>query len=366
MNLKPKIAVIGLKGLPAFGGAATVGENIIMGLKDKFDFTVFSSRPYTDLATGNYNGINQIVFNGKSKSAFNTLLYYLKSMLYCLFVGKFDLIHLHHAESGFITPILRSRYKVILTMHGIHSRLDSKFNTISNILFRIFDWINIKTANITISVSLPDAIEYRKKFNQKILYIPNGVRIASSYHSKNNSKYICFAANRIYKIKGLHILLKAIKLIDNDIKLKVIGDLDHVKHYKDEILDLIIGMNVEIIKTVDKKKLFEIISDSVLFVFPSNAEAMSMMLLEVAALNVPIIASDIPANRAILDTNEALFFKNDDASDLSEKLNWALNHNDLMSVKAEKAKSKIENYFSWEMICQHYFRLLNLLISSSN
>ena len=29
MKAKPKIAVIGLKGLPAFGGAATVGENLI-------------------------------------------------------------------------------------------------------------------------------------------------------------------------------------------------------------------------------------------------------------------------------------------------------------------------------------------------
>ena len=27
--LKKKIAVIGLKGLPAFGGAATIGENLI-------------------------------------------------------------------------------------------------------------------------------------------------------------------------------------------------------------------------------------------------------------------------------------------------------------------------------------------------
>ena len=33
MNKKLKIAVIGLKGLPAFGGAATVGENIIEQLK---------------------------------------------------------------------------------------------------------------------------------------------------------------------------------------------------------------------------------------------------------------------------------------------------------------------------------------------
>ena len=40
---KPKIAVIGLKGLPAFGGAATVGENIINQLKDNYQFFVYST-----------------------------------------------------------------------------------------------------------------------------------------------------------------------------------------------------------------------------------------------------------------------------------------------------------------------------------
>jgi hypothetical protein len=34
MNInKPRIAVIGLKGLPAFGGAATVGEKIYCTIK---------------------------------------------------------------------------------------------------------------------------------------------------------------------------------------------------------------------------------------------------------------------------------------------------------------------------------------------
>lgn len=59
---KPRIAVIGLKGLPAFGGAATVGENIINQLKDKYDFTVYSVSSHTDLKTGEYNGYKQIVF----------------------------------------------------------------------------------------------------------------------------------------------------------------------------------------------------------------------------------------------------------------------------------------------------------------
>jgi len=44
---KKSIGVIGLKGLPAFGSAATVGENIIAHKIDEYDFTVYSSFSHT-------------------------------------------------------------------------------------------------------------------------------------------------------------------------------------------------------------------------------------------------------------------------------------------------------------------------------
>ena len=46
-NGKIKIAVIGLKGLPAFGGAAAVGENLIEQLKDKYEFFVYATSSHT-------------------------------------------------------------------------------------------------------------------------------------------------------------------------------------------------------------------------------------------------------------------------------------------------------------------------------
>jgi hypothetical protein len=86
MNKKnPRIAVIGLKGLPAFGGAAAVGENIIEQLKDKYDFTVYSVSSHTDLKTGEYNGYKQIVFKKIPFKRFNTLLLYFISST-CVFL----------------------------------------------------------------------------------------------------------------------------------------------------------------------------------------------------------------------------------------------------------------------------------------
>ena len=61
-NEKIKVAVIGLKGLPAFGGAAAVGENIINQLKDKYEFFVYATSSHTAFKTGTYNEVHHIVF----------------------------------------------------------------------------------------------------------------------------------------------------------------------------------------------------------------------------------------------------------------------------------------------------------------
>jgi len=246
-------------------------------------------------------------------------------------------------------------------MHGIHSRPDPKFGLLSNLLFRIFDRINIRTASIVTSVSLPDATEYRNKFNKRILYIPNGVNVPLISNTYSKDEYISFAANRIYEIKGLHILLRALKSANLNMRLKIIGDLSHNKSYQTEIMHLAGEMNVEFVDRVDKNRLFELISNSKFFVFPSKAEAMSMMLLEVAALGVPIIASDIPSNKVVFNHRDVLYFKNDDYQDLSAKIRWALNNPQFMKEKACAAQEKTRIEYSWEGICRHYLRLFNLL-----
>ena len=137
MQTKPKIAVIGLKGLPAFGGAAAVGESIMNCLRADFDFTVLSISSHTTQKSGEINGVSQIVFKNHGTGGLNTLLYYIKSLLYCLFKERFHLIHLHHAESGFITPFLRLKNPVIVTFHGVHKEKSPKFNSLQN---KFFSW----------------------------------------------------------------------------------------------------------------------------------------------------------------------------------------------------------------------------------
>ena len=363
--MKKKIAVIGLKGIPAFGGAATVGENLVNELKEYYDFTVLSISSHASKDDIEVNGVKQKVFKSIGKKGINTLTYYIKSLLYVLF-NKFDIIHLHHSSVGFITPILRLKYKVIVTFHGVFDDQDPKFSRIQNKFIRFSQKMNINFANEIISVSKPDQIFILEKYKREIKYIPNGINVdTNSINIKNKDNFqLSFAAGRIYQIKGLHLVLKALNEINHSIPLVVAGDIDQVQEYKNEISKLSTNLNVNYLGLLkDKKKLFEIIQNSTCFVFPSLTEAMSMMLLEAASLKTPIIASDIPANKAIFSDSEVLFFKSEDYQDLKLKIKYAIDNPEKMKQKAESAYNKLLRDYNWGSIAQEYRIIIESLLN---
>jgi glycosyltransferase involved in cell wall biosynthesis len=219
--LKKRIAVIGLKGLPSFGGAARVGESLIFHLKDDFDFTVYATSNFAN--DENYFGIKQVIFKANSNPTFNTFVYYIKCLLHVMFIEKYDLVHLHHAESGFITPFLKLKYNVITTYHGIFRKeyVDPKFSKSVNRFFKISQFLNLHFSSLNVFTAKPDYAYFQNKWkNKKMIYISNGVDIID-FEDTFKEEYICFAAARIYQIKGLDILLNALQKVNS--KKKTIG-----------------------------------------------------------------------------------------------------------------------------------------------
>lgn len=359
--MSPKIAVIGLKGLPAIGGAAAAGQNIIDQLDREFDFTIYSLSNYIGEKETSKK-YKQIIFKSKRTSGANTLIYYIKSAFHALFFGNYDLIHLHHAESGFILPILKLRYKVVVTFHGTFDKTDPKFGWLTNRFFKFSEYLNLKFADRVTTVSSGN-IEYLiSKGGNDIRYIPNGVNLIHMDEVKH-PKTIVFAASRIYSIKGLHTLVEALNKIKFDGELIVIGSFDHEVGYKQRIDSLINSITVTYTGLISEKdKLFKTISSCELFVFPSVYEAMSMMLLEVVGLRIPVIASNIEANKIVFSPNELSFFNVEDNDDLSQKIIEFYSNPELAHEKAKRALKKVAEEYTWNRIGKMYGSLFEELI----
>lgn len=350
-----KIAVIGLKGLPALGGTSTVGENIINELKEKYSFTVYAISSHTDRSK-TPEGINQIILRKFPIKKLNIFYYYLMSALHAVFKGNYDLIHLHLIDGAYILPILKIRYKVLSTSHG-RPQATMKWSEFINIFFRINERIFLKYSDIVTSVSLPLLDEYKEINPRTVLYIPNGIKALppEAIPAKQEDECILFSARRIIELKGCHLLFEALILSNFKGPVKIIGDLEQVPAYKKRILKLAQKLNVDFVGLItDKKLLMQYIRDSKLFIFPSLKEAMSIMLLEAASVKARLICSDIPENTAVFGDNEVLYFKSSDSADLAEKIQWALNNIEIMDQKSNQAFESLHSEYTWDKIAAKY------------
>ena len=101
-----KIAYLGIKGLPARGGAERVVEAITQRLADRHEITVYCSRRYSD-ENSSVRGVRLVRLPSLAgKYTFMTSLDFLAAW-HALLYGDYDLIHLHNIEAGFILPLLR-------------------------------------------------------------------------------------------------------------------------------------------------------------------------------------------------------------------------------------------------------------------
>lgn len=362
---KPRIGVIGLKGLPAFVGAGTVGENIIINLKEHYDFYVYSTSSHTHLKSGYLNGYYQKVFKKIPFKKFNSFYYYIRSAIHARYNEDFDLIHVHNSFAAFILGILKKKYPIVLTTHG-------SFNIVDK--WKKYAWFwtynnnkHVKKADYLCCVSKYEKRMFKELYNLDAHLIPNGINpvdISKLPTPEIKEPYIFFGSGRIIRSKGLHDLINSLHKINYRGKLIVAGDMEQIPSYKKEILDMIGHLNVEFLGLIKEKSLlFSYIRNSIFFVYPSYVEAMSMMLLEAVTVESPIICSNIIGNKDILNDDEVLFFNSEDSDDLAEKISWALNNPAEMRNMAIKAKKRFIDNYNWKNIAEQYKLIFEQLLN---
>jgi glycosyltransferase involved in cell wall biosynthesis len=367
-----KIAYLGSKGLPSKSGTERVVEAITNGLSGKHEITVYCDSRYTPKGT-EVEGIHLIrVFTPKGKRLQATSLF-IASAIHSL-INKYDLIHVHGVDTCFVLPILRLKYRVVATSHGAPGRLTpNKWGKVDRFLIRLMELPFVYLSNITTSVSQPDADYLNARYHRNVMYVPNGVSGSVKPNIDRAEEkliqlgitpgnYLLFSAGRIDPIKGCHLLLGAVNRLKKTIKLVIIGDLNQVPSYSDHLRKIADEKQVVFIPPIqDRELLFGMVKLARVFVFPSIHESTSMMLLEAASLQTPIVCSDIPENRAIMHEN-VLYFRSEDEQDLADKLKWALDHPCEMSSLGTKASEDVQDNFSWENITRQYEEIYKALI----
>jgi len=284
---KMKVAMIGLRGIPAkSGGVETVVENLApLLVKLGCEVTVYCRNPYCKERPKMFKGvklrylpsINIKIGESISHSTFST---------FDVLFRKYDIVHYHAMANGLFSFIPRiTGKKTVVTLHGLDYERE-KWGTAAKAWLHMCEFCASKFPNQLISVSEKIKKHFKKRFNKDITFIPNGINIEKPRKIKQlkefnlkKDNYILFLS-RIVPEKGVHFLIKAFKDIKTDIKLVIAGDATHTDKYFEEVKALAKD-DKRIIFTgalYDEKK-YEAFSNARFFILPSTIEGMPIVLL---------------------------------------------------------------------------------------
>jgi glycosyltransferase involved in cell wall biosynthesis len=362
-----KIAFLGIKKIPASGGADRVVEKLLENYPDDHEYTVYLLRDSNKQVPSKKN-VRYIYIPSLKGKHLKPFVYFFLCSLHCLLYSRYDIIHIHNSDFGFFGILLRMRYRsrIIGTFHG-NPYQRQKWGSLARYYLKISEFCFIKNCDVLTSVSR------REQINSKsVLYIPNGIYLNYSYEKPAFDfkafglvphEYILFACGRLDPTKGLHHLVKAYKEGSFHLRLFVIGDFDHDHRYSLRIEEEVQGEPLIILhkQLVSETILRETMKNCAVFVFPSEIEAMSMVLLEAISSGCPVVCSDIRENIDIVGKEYPLLFHSGDPNHLREIIQIALS-GDSQKQFLNELKLRIMDRFNWPTIVTQYFALYNELM----
>ena len=355
-----KIYMIGQKGLPAASGGVErhVEELAIRLVKKGHNVFVYARKGYSGKKIAKYKGIHLIYLPTLYFKGIEAGVHSLLATIHVLF-QKADIIHYHAigpASFCFIPRILKRRSKTVFTFHCQDYR-HQKWGFIARSYLKMGEAIGCKWAHKVITVSKNLRRYVKEKYGVYAQYVPNGVseikkikgdKTLKRFQLKEREYFV--TVTRLIKHKGVHYLIDAFNKLDTDKKLVIVGDVSYTDNYKKLLLKKAAG-NKNIIFTgeLKGKKLLEVFSNAYTFILPSEAEGLSIALLEAMKLGHCCIVSNIDENLEVVE-DVGISFKNKNVKELSKKLEFTLKNPKEVKRLGKEAKRLVEKSYSWEAI----------------
>lgn len=178
---------------------------------------------------------------------------------------------------------------------------------------------------------------------------------------------IAVFTGRLHPLKGLDTLIEAWRLVAAcrpDARLWIVGDGPERAKLWRQIDEAGLDGRVVLAGAFDSVDDFLAAAD--LFVLPSLEEGMSLSLLEAMAAGLPVVATDIAGNRAVVDHEaQGLLVPTGQPAALAGAINCLLDDADLGQRLGSAARARVAREFALESMVQTHLALFERLIRES-
>lgn len=229
-----------------------------------------------------------------------------------------------------------------LFIHRIAWRRAKKIIAISN---------GVKNALIALGVT-PEKVHVAPDSVDAEMFKPKDKQEARRVLGLPQEAQIVVYTGHLYPWKGAHLLLRAATLLPKEVQVYLVGgtreDVSRLKNAYPETGAALTGY-----RPYAEIPLW--LSAADLLVLPTSAKELigarytsPLKLFEYMASGTPLLASDTPSHREILDDATAAFFAADDPDALAQGIERALADRTHADARAAQAKEKARA-FSWEV-----------------
>lgn len=371
---KLKIFVIGTRGFPDIqGGVEKHCEELYPRLISlSCDVTVFARTPYIpkQKRLKEWKRINFIHLWCPKRKSLEAIIHTFLGILIARIKSP-DILHIHAIGPSLLTPLARLMgLKVVITNHGPdYDR--QKWGRAAKFMLRLGEKMGGLYANEVIVISSVIANIIRERCHRESNLINNGVTLPEKSKQTDlltqigvqPNNYI-LAVARFVPEKGLHDLIKAFKDMNSDYKLVIAGDADHETAYSRNLRRMAAEAD-KIILTgyITGEPLNQIFSYARLFVLPSYHEGLPISLLEALSYGLPVLVSDISANKEVGLPVER-YFRCGNVEDLKKKMEMLLEKELSSEADREEMRKHIEEKYNWEKIAKQTIEVYRKALSA--
>lgn len=243
--------------------------------------------------------------------------------------NSIHILHTHGYKTDLIGLLatLGTRCKIITTPHGWSQQADFKlqcYELIDRICFSLMD------AVVPLSEQLHRDLRHIPGINSTLRFIRNGVdlsEIESGNHVapellewKKEGAFILGYIGQLIPRKGLDTLLRAVATLHGvNWRLAIVGDGESRQELEDLAVDLSCLKRIRFFGF--KKDRLSFLRGLDVFVLPSRMEGIPRCLMEAMGSGIPVIASDIPGCRDLVNHGQSgCLFTCDDSHSLAEAI----------------------------------------------
>ncbi len=193
----------------------------------------------------------------------------------------------------------------------------------------------------------------------KILRVNNGVDYTFFCPKPQGYKKGCviLSAGRFIPRKRFDILIRAfasfVESHHEDVTLIIAGDGPLRKDLHEMAQHLNIKGKILFPGMVDENDMLKLYRSASVFVLPSSAEGMPMVVLEAQACGLPVVLADFEAASDLVIEGETGYIVRDaDPKMWAEVFNRFYEHPDLIRSFGEEARNRIKSEFGWSAVAK--------------